>query len=141
MAAIARQPPAAVTFLVPGRESGGISPTRDAASARMSAAIGGRVKHSILVGSQRAASGGAVAVSAVPGEDVVVLHIDGGPSLVLHPENARDLLRSQDDDVEQVRMARRPRNEVPVPVRLNWRGVKDAARAGATRGFLGTVVL
>jgi hypothetical protein len=107
----------------------------------MSAAIGGRVKHAILVGSQRAASGGAVAVSAVPGEDVVVLHIDGGPSLVLHPENARDLLRSQDDDVEPVRMARRPRNEVPVPVRLNWRGVKDAARAGATRGFLGTVVL
>ena len=142
MAAIAGQPPAPVTFLVPGRESGGVSPVRGTPSAPVIAAIGGTIKHSILVSSQRAASGAVVPVSAVPGKDVVVLHIDGGPSLVLHPENARDLLRSQDGDVEAIRAARRPRNEVPVPARLNWRGLEDAAAAGgATRGFLGTVVL
>ena len=142
MAAIARQPPAPITFLVPGTESGGASPARGGASAPLVAALGGTIKHSILVSSQRAASGAAVAVSAVPGQDVVVLHIDGGPSLVLHPENARDLLRSQNGDVEPVRAARRPRNEVPVPARLNWRGLEDAASGGgATRGFLGTVVL
>ena len=140
MAAIAGQRPAPVTFLVPGHESGGASPVRGA-SAPLVTALGGTIKHSILVSSQRAASGAAVAVSAVPGEDVVILHIDGGPSLVLHPENARDLLRSQGSD-EPVRAERRRRDEVPVPARLNWRGLEDAAAgAGATRGFLGTVVL
>jgi tetratricopeptide (TPR) repeat protein len=127
---------------VPGRESGGASPTRGSASAPLVAGIGGAIKHSVLVSSQRAASGAAVPVSAVPGKDVVVLHIDGGPSLVLHPENARDLLRSQAGDVEPTRGAKDAGNEVAVPVRLRWRGLEDvAAGAGPTRGFLGTVVL
>ena len=129
-------------FLVPGRESGSASTSRGAALTPRQHALGGTIKHSVLVSSQRAAPGAAVAVPAVPGEDVVVLHIDGGPSLVLHPENARDLLRSQHGDVEPVRAAKRPGNEVPVPVRLNWRGLENAApAAGATRGFLGSVVL
>ena len=81
-------------------------------------------------------------MTAVPGEDLVILHIDGGPSLVLHPENARDLLRSQSGDAGAVRGVTRAANAVAVPVRLQWRGLEDAAAgAGATRGFLGTVVL
>ena len=80
--------------------------------------------------------------TAVPGEDVVVLHIDGGPSLVLHPENARDLLRSQDAGLDATRGAAAGADVVAVPVRLQWRGLEDAAAgAGATRGFLGNVVL
>ena len=70
-----------------------------------SAGRGDRRPHQAIrpLSSQRAASGAAVPVAAVPGEDVVVLHIDGGPSLVLHPENARDLLRSQEGGVEPTR--------------------------------------
>ena len=133
MAAIARKPTAPIVFLVPGRESGSASPSRGAAATPREHALGGSIKHSVLVSSQRAAPGAAVAVTAVPGDDVVVLHIDGGPSLVLHPENARDLLRSQHGDVEPVRVAKRPRKDVPVPVRLNWRGLENAApAAGAT---------
>ena len=36
-----------------------------------------------------------IRITAVPGKDVVVLHIAGGPALVLHPESARDLLLAQ----------------------------------------------
>ena len=49
------------------------------------------------VGAQRAGSAADVRVSATPGEDVVVLHIAGGPSLTLHPETARDLLLAQSE--------------------------------------------
>ena len=70
-----------------------------------------------------------------------MLHIDGGPALVLHPENARDLLRSQEGGLEATRGAAAD-NVVAVPVRLQWRGLEErAAGAGVTRGFLGNVVL
>ena len=54
----------------------------------------GRIKQSARVGAQR---GGArdIRMVAIPGEDVVVLHVAGGPALVLHPESARDLLLAQ----------------------------------------------
>ena len=66
---MAPQPPAPITFCVPGHESGGASPTRGRASAPLGAGIGGAIKHSVLVSSQRAASGAAVPVSAVPGKE------------------------------------------------------------------------
>ena len=61
---------------------------------------------------------------------------------MLHPENARDLLRSQDAGLDTTRGAAAGADVVAVPVRLQWRGLEDAAAgAGATRGFLGNVVL
>src|SRR3982751_8385 len=55
----------------------------------------GRVKDSVQL---RATRGGGreVPLEAVPGVDVVVMEIAGGPTLVLHPETARDLLRAQE---------------------------------------------
>jgi hypothetical protein len=128
-------PPKPVTFLVPGTEAA--APLTSAAASRLLSATG-ELTRSVAVSSQRAASGAAVPVTAVPGKDVVVLHIDGGPSLVLHPENARDLLLSQNLGVE----AASARTTVPVPVRLQWSGLENAAAgAGVTRGFLGSVAL
>jgi hypothetical protein len=127
---------------VPGRERAEVSLTRGATGTAPPATLGGTIKQSVLLSSERAASGAAVPVAAIPGEDVVVLSIEGGPSLILHPENARDLLRSQEGDGEATRGATPADNVVAVPVRLRWRGLEEAAAGvGATRGVLGNVVL
>jgi hypothetical protein len=57
-------------------------------------ALPGELKAGVRVGARRA-GGAEQKLQAVPGEDVVVLHIASGPSLVLHPETARDLLLGQ----------------------------------------------
>ena len=62
--------------------------------AAASSTDGLRMKASVRLGSTRA-TGEPVRVVAVPGEDLVVLHVAGGPSLTLHPETARDLLLGQ----------------------------------------------
>ena len=76
----------------------------------------------------------------------MVLHIAGGPALTLHPETARDLMLAQQGEIKRSRGARRCRsagpNEVRVPAQLQWRGLEQgAATRGATRGFLGDVLL
>ncbi|HKA58335.1 MAG TPA: hypothetical protein VKD28_06950, partial [Gemmatimonadales bacterium] len=78
---------APITFVVPGVRSTGA--TRGAGGVAPSEI--GRVKDSVTVTAQRAAGEGEVRTTAVPGEDVVVLHVAGGPELWLHPETARDL--------------------------------------------------
>ena len=76
-----------ITFIVPGQLQ---TPARRADAP-------GTVKASVRVGNVRgdAAAGSAVRLVARPGEDVVVLTIAGGPTLVLHPEDARDLMQAQ----------------------------------------------
>ncbi len=82
-----------ITFSVPGQSG----PIVTAGATRggpgpASAAMPGLVKASVRVGVQR--DGGApLRATAVPGEDIVVLHIENGPVLYLHPATARDLLR------------------------------------------------
>jgi hypothetical protein len=138
VAEITRVPATPVTFLVPGTEAA--APLAAAAAHPPLAPGTGELKHSVAISSQRAASGAVVPVAAIPGTDVVVLHIDGGPSLCLHPENARDLLWSQNVGPEHAKAA--ADDAVPVPVRLQWSGLENAAAgAGATRGFLGSVAL
>ncbi|NLD67547.1 MAG: CHAT domain-containing protein [Limnobacter sp.] len=102
----------------------------------------GRSKGAVRLGARRGA-GESVRLVASPGEDVVVLGIDNGPTLVLHPENARDLMLSQDT---RSRSASRGAAEVEVPAQLGWPGLEQAAGQGATRGapmrgWLGRVVL
>ncbi len=124
---------APITFVVPGQRPA----TRGGAAAPpLVAGLPGRVKDSVRVAAQRAGSA-AVRVTAVPGEDVVVLHIAGGPPLLLHPENARDLLLGQGT---ATRGAVTADGEVPVPALLRWRGLAPAAPT-RSRGFLGDVVL
>jgi tetratricopeptide (TPR) repeat protein len=84
-------------------------------------------------------------MTAVPGEDVVVLHVAGGPALVLHPETARDLLLAQ-TAAKQDRGAKGARDagngEVRVPASLQWAGLEaDPTQPGHARGVPGTVRL
>ena len=131
---------APITFLVPGSEGGA---HRGAATLPADTPAGGRVKQSVRVGARREA-GALVRVTAIPGEDALVLHIAQGPSLVLHPENARDLLLAQ-DGVE----ARAGRSDgtpgsgaIEVPAQLRWRGLGEGPETrGGVRGRLGSVLI
>jgi len=79
----------------------------------------------------------AARVVAVPGEDVVRLTIANGPTLVLAPESARALMRSQ----AGTRDAAPADGAVPVRQQLAWPGLEAAASRGAARGWLGQVSL
>ena len=99
---MARQPSTApITFVVPGQRQA----TRGAAAASIPG-LPGRVKENVRMAARRA-GGEHLRVTAVPGEDVVVLHIAGGPPLLLHPENARDLLLGQGSAKRSARAGRR----------------------------------
>jgi pimeloyl-ACP methyl ester carboxylesterase len=121
-----------ITFAVPGSpRPTGAAATRGG-DARPTDLPQGRVKHSVRVGTERGGAG-AVAVEAVPGEDVVVLRIANGPALMLHPETARDLLQAQSTGADR---SARPTGTVAVPARLGW-----PAAGGATRGLAADVLL
>jgi tetratricopeptide (TPR) repeat protein len=98
----------------------------------------------VRMGAQRGGAGD-IRITAIPGKDVVVLHVVGGPVLVLHPHTARDLLLAQvpGTEVRGAKRARAARNgEVKVPARLQWMGVEPgAAQRGRERGAPGTVRL
>ena len=94
---------APITFVVPGiRADRGA--TRGAGGAAFPI---GRAKDSIIITAQRAAGELEVRTTAIPGEDVVLIEVAGGPELWLHPDNARTLLRSQQDPLDP-RGATRP---------------------------------
>ncbi|HSM21240.1 MAG TPA: hypothetical protein VK876_03410, partial [Rubrivivax sp.] len=120
-----------ITFLVPGQSQA----TRGVAATSIPG-LPGRLKDNVRVTARRAGSEN-LRVTAVPGEDVVVLQIAGGPPLLLHPENARDLLLGQGS---AKRGAVAASGDVAVPVQLRWQGLEQAAPT-RTRGFLGDVVL
>ncbi|MCC6248014.1 MAG: CHAT domain-containing protein [Rubrivivax sp.] len=151
--------PAEITLVIPGQRvgaegyGGAIGTPRGAGGAGAApawapAGLGGRVKVAVQVGARRA-GGEVVRVTARVGEDAVVLHLAGGPPLVLHPLTARDLMLAQDERGGEQRARRGARDaagapieptEVPVPAELQWRGLEQAAptRGG---GFLGRVLL
>ncbi len=132
-----------VTFVVPGvRQAAAQQPGPTSRGGGPPAAVDlpGRVKDSVALSLRRSGTAGAdsVRVTAVPGEDVVVLRIAGGPALVLHPHNARDLLLGQGSARRSA--SRGADDEVPVPAQLRWQGLEQAAPT-RTRGFLGDVLL
>ena len=94
----------------------------------------GTLVHSVRVQTQRSAAGGALRVQAVPGRDVVVLRLQGGPTLVLHPETARDLMLAQQAARPASRGAPGADSAIEVPASLRWRGLEAAASGAATRG-------
>ena len=119
-----------ITFVVPG-QAAGASP----------AALGlrGTVRASAQVGARRGA-GDQVRLVARPGEDLVVLSIVNGPTLVLNPLDARDLMRAQ--AAPGTRAAAADADVVAVPAQLGWPGLENApGSGGATRGWLGQVLL
>ncbi len=124
--------PTPISFLVPGQPTA----SRSGGAATASGGLPGRVKAHVAVGAQRAGAE-PVRLQAVPGEDVVVLHLAGGPALVLHPETARDLLRGQG---ETTRSQVPAGTDVAVPTQLRWRGLEQTTPA-RSRGFMGQVLL
>jgi tetratricopeptide (TPR) repeat protein len=126
---------APITFVIPGVSADGS--TRGARAA-VPPSIG-HLKVSVTVTAQRGAGDSNLRIEAVPGEDIVVVDIVGGPSLWLHPESARDLLQSQYDPLLARGGAPLAAGEVRVPARLRWRLEEAAPMPSATRGFLGDV--
>lgn len=118
----------AITFVVPGQATS-LSPA--AQSLRGSGGV------AVQVGARRAAAE-PQRLTATPGEDVVVLGIVNGPTLVLHPAAARDLMRAQAGPGTRAPAA--DAALVEVPVQLGWPGL-EASPGGATRGWLGQVLL
>ena len=100
-----------------------------------SATTRGRLKASVRVGSVRG-GGEPMRVTARPGEDVVILAVANGPTLVLHPEDARDLLLAQGGPATRSAAA-----EVAVPAQLGWPGLEAGASRGGARGWMGQALL
>ncbi|NUZ04276.1 DUF7379 domain-containing protein [Piscinibacter koreensis] len=131
--------PAEITFRVPGQPEPGATAASAAATRGGSAdAPPATVVASVRVGTARDA-GGVVTVTARPDRDVVVLGIANGPTLVLNPLDARDLLRAQQGAA--TRSASAGSGDVAVPVQLGWPGLEAAATRGATRGWMGQAAL
>ena len=117
-----------ITFIIPGQAQTAGAATR------------GSVKAAVRVGAQRGA-GDPVRVTARPGDDVVVLSIANGPTLYLHPEDARDLMRAQSAGATRGAVNAANDNEVLVSPQLGWPGLEAGATRGATRGWMGQAVL
>ena len=118
-----------ITFVVAGQVS----------RAAGSSADRGSVKAAVRVSAPRA-SEPPLRVTARPGQDVVVLSIANGPTLVLHPANARDLLLAQQGRVTRSTVLGQA-NEVHVPRLLSWTGLEAGATRDAARGWMGQAVL
>jgi CHAT domain-containing protein/pimeloyl-ACP methyl ester carboxylesterase len=131
-----------ITFIVPGQLQ---TPAKRADAP-------GTVKASVRVGNVRggvqgdAAAGSTVRVIARPGEDVVVLTIAGGPTLVLHPEDARDLMQAQAASAGGANPPKRGgaargalgasgNGETVVAAQLGWPTAGLDPSRGATRGI------
>ncbi len=119
-----------ITFVIPGQADGSAP----------DGAARGSVKAAVRVGTQR---GGAAPqrVTARVGDDVVVLSIINGPTLVLNPEDARDLLRAQQGGATRDGPGSAPGDDVVVSAQLAWPGLEYGATRGAPRGWLGQAVL
>ena len=141
--------PKEIVFIVPGQALPAAGPTRGSGAAAVTPTFGGRgtVTQRVQVGARRGASD-TVRLTARPGLDAVVLHITNGPSLMLHPETARELMLAQAGaDLDGAKRGgpgsadARP-DEVAVPAQLSWQGLEQAPSVrGATRGRLGEVLL
>ena len=145
--------PKEIVFIVPGQAVPAAGATRGAGPASTAAEFGGRstVTQRVQVGARRG-GGESVRLVARPGLDAVVLHITNGPSLMLHPETARDLMLAQAGSADAAAAgASRGQSaagaaalptEIAVPAQLSWQGLEQAPSVrGATRGRLGDVLI
>lgn len=124
--------PDSFVFVVQGHPAPGAA-TRGAGMSTARSPLGtrGQVLQRVQVGAVRG-TGQAVRLIARAGQDAVVLHIANGPVLVLHPQTAMDLMRSQGEAMRSAGA------EITVPAQLSWPGLEQR---GATRGRLGSVLL
>ena len=80
-------------------------------------------------------------VVARDGEDVVELTVINGPTLVLSPQGAADLLRAQAPAGTRGAVETTDAGALVVKAQLGWPGLEAAASRGATRGWMGEVAL
>ena len=129
----------AITFVITGHSQ----PTAGASAdlAPLAAQPRGSVKALVRVGTQRDGAT-PVRVTARPGEDIVVLTIANGPTLVLHPQDARDLMQSQAGaGTRSASATPGSAGEVLVNAQLGWPGLEAGATRGAARGWMGQALL
>ncbi|MDP1687099.1 CHAT domain-containing protein [Hydrogenophaga sp.] len=129
-----------ITFIVRGQPQAATTRGRGPGT---TAAFGGRglTTQRVQVGATRGNSE-AVRLTARPGLDAVVLHISNGPSLMLHPETARDLMLAQTGLTRSRASTSAAATEINVPAQLGWPGLEQAgATRGTSRGRLGDVLL
>ncbi|MEJ8860007.1 CHAT domain-containing protein [Variovorax robiniae] len=135
-----------IHFVVPGTElTGSARSARAGAGLTGSTSEHGEVKQAVRVGMRRD-GGSDVTLTARPGEDVVEIAIANGPTLVLHPQDALELLRAQRGGVPpQKRDGSGPAlNVVNVSSQLAWQGLEDSEGTTTRSGLLqsmGGVVL
>ena len=131
-----------ITFIVAGQpaEPQTQPPANVSRSGAAGATVRGKVKISVQLGGQRG-PGQEVRANARPGEDVVLLGIANGPTLVLHPEDARDLMRAQSAGATRSALTTADEREVRVNAPLGWPGLEAGASRGATRGWMGQALL
>jgi CHAT domain-containing protein len=139
--------PSPITFVVRGQPQT-VSPATRGKGPGTTSTFGGRGKTTqrVQVGATRGNSE-MVRLTARPGLDAVVLHITNGPSLMLHPETARDLMLAQAAAPRggaqgPARSRSAQSTDISVPALLGWPGLEQAgASRNATRGRLGDVLL
>ena len=151
-----RESGAPITFVIAGQRQDEPSRRGGESVAVFAPPMGlrGTVKASVRIGATNAgtarSAGDRHRVVAVPGLDVVVLHLANGPSLVLHPHTARDLMLAQAGTPKRSTRSASgtPQrdaapDQVEVSARLRWQGLESPAvgARGATRGFLGEALL
>lgn len=120
----------------------GVRGTATTRSGEMRPAPIGKVKDSVTLTAQRSSGGETVSLAeAVPGDDAVVLHIAGGPTLWLHPETAKELLEAQEGAAPTRGGGVIPDGAVRIPSTLRWKTDGPAAVRGSTRGLVGDVIV
>ena len=134
--------PAPITFIVRGQSQAAPTATRGRGpGSTASFGTRGQTLQRVQVGATRGNSD-AVRLTARPGLDAVVLHITNGPSLMLHPETARDLMLAQSGLTRSRAGVAAAGTDINVPAQLGWPGLEQAgASRGTSRGRLGDVLL
>ena len=137
-----------LTFIVPSENAGPIAPGEGVADDFLSKL--GELKDTAVVSTLRG-DANERRLNATVGKDVVVLTIAHGPSLVLHPETARDLLLGQQDIARSSRSGGAVSaqdesariQEIRVGRRLEWRGHEHAGLmpSDRSRGMVSDVIL
>jgi pimeloyl-ACP methyl ester carboxylesterase/CHAT domain-containing protein len=122
-----------ITFVVTGQLQPGVQARRGAEKVAAES-------KTVRLATPREGGAQPVRLVARPGQDVVVLTLENGPRLVLHPEHARDLLRAQ-SAAGAAAASEGVATEWIVPPQLGWPGLEAVATRSATRGWLGQVVL
>lgn len=132
---------------VPAKTARGTSAASSSAPLHHALLPGATVTQSVLIGAAAGIQRGAAApvtITAQAGRDVVLLHIADGPTLTLHPDNARDLLLAQQPQTPPARgvISASDRNQpINVPTRLQWRGLDGAVPEAASDRGVGGVLL